>query len=554
MTGRPARQRGGLERPAAALTRLACGLAYAPSIRVWAQDDFGSRHRMTPPRGARPAQPPSADEAPLAAYRAKRDPARTPEPIPAPTEPAAPRGRPTDGERADGGPADSAPVFVIQEHHARALHWDFRLEHDGVLVSWALPKGVPEDPAANHLAVRTEDHPLEYGSFEGDIPRGEYGGGRVSIWDHGEYELEKWTDTEVKVVLHGSKARGRYVLFATRGKNWMIHRMDPAREGFQPLPERIQPMLATTGPLPASDAGWAYELKWDGVRAIVYVDGGRVRALTRNDKDLTASFPELRAVGEMLGARPAILDGELVALGPDGRSSFGLLQQRLHLSGSGEVTRRARKVPVRYVVFDVLHLDGRSLLDLPYDDRRQRLESLGLSGESVTTGDSVRDVAGADVLAAAKRSGLEGIIAKRRDSRYRAGRRGSEWLKVKNFSTQEVVIGGWTEGNGERSGSLGALLMGIPAADGLSYVGKVGTGFGAQARRDLLQALAPLARKTSPFSAPLSPAETAQAHFVRPVIVGEVQFGEWTADGHLRHPSWRGLRPDKDPAEVAREP
>jgi bifunctional non-homologous end joining protein LigD len=498
---------------------------------------------MTPPRRARPAKPSAADDAPLAAYRAKRDPARTPEPIPAPAEPGVP----------PSGPAPTGPVFVIQEHHARALHWDFRLEHDGVLVSWALPKGVPQDPAANHLAVHTEDHPLEYGSFEGDIPRGEYGGGRVSIWDRGEYELEKWTGTEVKVVLHGSKARGRYVLFATRGKNWMIHRMDPAREGFQPLPERIQPMLATTGQLPARDAGWAYELKWDGVRAIVYVDGGRVRALTRNDKDLTASFPELRAAGEILGARPAVLDGELVALGPDGRSSFGLLQHRLHLSGGPEVARRARQVPVRYVVFDVLHLDGGSLLDLPYDDRRRRLESLGLSGESVTTGDSIRDVAGADVLAAARRSGLEGIIAKRRDSVYRPGRRTGDWLKVKNFRSQEVVIGGWTEGSGERSGSLGALLMGIPDADGLSYAGKVGTGFGAQERRDLLQALAPLARKTSPFSAPLSPAETAQAHFVRPVMVGEVRFGERTADGHLRHPSWRGLRPDKNPAEVGSE-
>jgi bifunctional non-homologous end joining protein LigD len=499
---------------------------------------------MTPPRRTRQGMPDVADGAPLAAYRAKRDPARTPEPIPDPLEPRAPRGQ----------PGRDRPAFVVQEHHARALHWDFRLEHDGVLVSWALPKGVPEDPAANHLAVRTEDHPLEYGSFEGDIPHGEYGGGHVSIWDHGEYELEKWADAEVKVVLHGSKTQGRYVLFATRGKNWMIHRMDPAREGFQPLPERIQPMLATAGALPAKDEGWAYEVKWDGVRAVAYIDGGRVRALTRNDKDLTVSFPELRAVGELLGARPAVLDGELVALGPDGRSSFGLLQQRLHLSSSAEISRRAREVPVRYVVFDVLHLDGQSLLDLTYDDRRQRLESLGLSGESLATGDSVRDVAGADVLAAARHSGLEGIVAKRRDSPYRPGRRSGEWLKVKNFRTQEVIIGGWTEGSGERSGSLGALLMGIPQAGGLCYVGKVGTGFGAQARRDLLDALEPLARKTSPFAARLSAAETAAAHFVRPVLVGEVQYGEWTADGHLRHPSWRGLRPDKDPAEVAREP
>jgi bifunctional non-homologous end joining protein LigD len=475
----------------------------------------------------------------LGAYRAKRDPDRTPEPMQ--TRPARPRDR-------------GRPVFVIQEHHARALHWDFRLEHDGVLVSWALPKGVPQDPATNHLAVHTEDHPLEYRSFEGDIPKGEYGGGRVSIWDHGDYELEKWTETEVKVVLHGSKARGRYVLFATRGKNWMIHRMDPAREGLEPLPGRIAPMLAAAGPLPSGDEGWAYEIKWDGVRAVVYSDGGRVRALSRTDKDITALFPELREAGERLGARPAVLDGELVALGPDGRPSFGRLQQRLHRAGRTEITRRAREVPVSYVVFDVLHLDGQSLLGLSYDERRRCLESLGLSGGSLATGDSYRDVSGADVLAAAEQRGLEGIIAKRRDSPYRPGRRSGEWLKVKNVRTQEVVIGGWTEGNGERSSSFGALLLGIPEVDGLRYVGKVGTGFGEQARSELLRSLRPLARKTSPFSAGLSPPETALAHFVRPALVGEVRYGEWTADGHLRHPSWRGLRHDKDPAEVTREP
>jgi bifunctional non-homologous end joining protein LigD len=481
-----------------------------------------------------------ADGGPLGAYRAKRDPARTPEPMET-KRPARQRDR-------------DRPVFVIQEHHARALHWDFRLEHDGVLVSWALPKGVPRDPATNHLAVHTEDHPLEYGSFAGDIPKGEYGGGQVSIWDHGDYDLEKWTDTEVKVVLHGSKARGRYVLFATRGKNWMIHRMDPVQEGFQPLPDRIAPMLAAAGPLPARDEGWAYEIKWDGIRALVYSDGGRVRALSRTDKDITARYPELREAGERLGARPAVLDGELIAVGPDGRPSFGRLQQRMNLSGRAEIARRAREVPVSYVVFDVLHLDGQPLLGLSYAERRQRLESLGLAGGSLATGDSFRDVSGADVLAAAHERGLEGIIAKRLDSPYRPGRRSGEWVKVKNFRTQEVVIGGWTEGNGQRSASFGALLLGIPGVDGLRYVGKVGTGFGEQARRELLRSLRPLARKTSPFSAKLSPSETAVAHFVRPVILGEVRYGEWTPEGHLRHPSWRGVRPDKDPAEVTGEP
>jgi len=361
-------------------------------------------------------------------------------------------------ERPQRRKRQGQPSFVIQEHHARALHWDFRLEHDGVLVSWALPKGIPEDPKTNHLAVHTEDHPLEYGSFEGGIQPGEYGGGQVSIWDRGNYELEKWTETEVKVVLHGSRAQGRYVLFSTDrktgrktggetsgetsdqagrkggdqpgGKNWMIHRMDPPREGFQPLPDSIQPMLATAGSLPPDDDGWAYEVNWDGVRAIVYVDGGRVRAVDRNDKDITASFPELRRAGERVGPRPAVLDGEIIALGADGRPSPGRLQQRLNVSSRAEVTRRAREVPVTYVVFDVLHLDGQSLLGLPYRERRRQLEALGLSGKSLMTGDSYRDVRGVDVLAAVREHGIGGIIAKRMDAPYRPGRRSRDWRKV----------------------------------------------------------------------------------------------------------------------------
>src|SRR5580698_9267360 len=219
----------------------------------------------------------------LSTYRAKRDPKKTPEPM---------------GSNTRRAKKTGLPTFVIQEHHARALHWDFRLERDGVLVSWALPKGLPVSPGSNHLAVHTEDHPLDYANFAGDIPKGEYGGGHVDIWDHGTYELEKWTDREVKVVLHGEKAEGRYVLFPTRGKNWMIHRMDPAPLDYEPLPTRIKPMLALPGVLPTSDKGWAYEFKWDGVRALVYVEGGRVRAFTRNDKYLVESFPELRQIGE----------------------------------------------------------------------------------------------------------------------------------------------------------------------------------------------------------------------------------------------------------------
>ncbi len=338
----------------------------------------------------------------------------------------------------------------------------------------------------------------------------------------------------------------------------MVRRDEPTEDpvppgaAAAPLPARIAPMLAVAGDLPLTDAGWAYEVKWDGVRAIAYADRGQVRALSRNDRDLAASFPELAEAGS-LGARRAVLDGEVIALDVGGHPSFGLLQQRMHLTGADRVARRAREIPAGYVVFDLLHLDGQSLLPLSYDERRARLEDLALAGRSVITGDSFRDIPGRPLAASLQRGGFEGVLAKRRDSPYRPGRRSGEWRKVKNFATQEVVIGGWTEGEGQRAGSLGALLMGIPGGASLRYAGKVGTGFTAQARADLLRRLAPLASVMSPFAQPLDRAEAAAAHYVRPVIVGEVRYGERTADGRLRHPSWRGLRPDKDPADVRDE-
>ena len=287
-------------------------------------------------------------------------------------------------------------------------------------------------------------------------------------------------------------------------------------------------MLATPGTLPAEDAEWAFEIKWDGVRAILFVEGGRVRAMSRNDLDVTASFPELADIGEYLGMTTCVLDGEVVALSEDGRPNFARLQRRMHVSNQREARRRAGVDPVNFVAFDLLYLDGHSLLESHYDERRSLLESLHLSGRTFTTTESFREVSGQDVLNATIANGLEGVVAKRRDSIYRPGRRSSDWLKVKSFRTQEVVIGGWSDGRGERHGDLGALLLGVPGENGLRYVGKVGTGFGARERQDLLDELRPLARKTSPFAAPLSTTEAAGAHYVRPALVGEVEFSEWT--------------------------
>lgn len=420
------------------------------------------------------------------------------------------------------------------------------------MASWALPKGLPETPEKNHLAVHTEDHPLEYATFEGRIPQGEYGGGEMTIWDTGHYDVEKWSDTEVKFVLHGKKSTGSFVLFQTKDRDWMIHRHGSSTRA-DALPSSIKPMLAVAGQLPADSEGWAFEIKWDGVRAILFVEGGRVRAQSRNDLDVTVSFPELAEIGKFLGMTTCIIDGEIVALGEDGRPSFSRLQQRMHVANQREAKRRSLSDPVTFVAFDLLYLDGHSLLDADYDARRGQLESLHLAGETFTTTDSFRDVVGQDILSATVANGLEGVIAKRRASPYRPGRRSPDWTKVKSFRTQEVVVGAWTDGRGERQDSLGALLLGIPDGAGLRYVGKVGTGFSADTRSTLLRDLRDLATAKSPFVSALPSAEAGAAHFVRPELVGEVQFGEWTTAGRLRHPTWRGLRPDKAPHEVVVE-
>jgi bifunctional non-homologous end joining protein LigD len=454
------------------------------------------------------------------------------------------------GRRSAGKPQGQR--FVIQEHHARSLHWDLRLERDGVLASWALPKGLPETPEKNHLAVHTEDHPLEYATFEGDIPQGEYGGGQMTIWDSGSYDVEKWSDSEVKFVLHGKKSTGSFVLFQTKDRDWMIHRHGASTRA-DPLPDSVKPMLAVAGKLPADDENWAFEIKWDGVRAILFVEGGRVRAQSRNDLDLTVSFPELADIGKFLGMTTCVIDGEIVALGEDGRPSFSRLQQRLHVSNQREAKRRSLSDPVTFVAFDLLYVDGHSLLDTHYDERRGRLEALHLSGGTFTTTDSFRDVSGQDILTATAQNGLEGVVAKRRSSLYRPGRRSPDWTKVKTFRTQEVVLGGWTDGQGERHNDLGALLLGIPDDGGLRYVGKVGTGFSASARSDLLHDLEAMAAPDSPFVSGLPAADAKKAHFVRPELVGEVEFSEWTTAGRLRQPAWRGLRSDKAPDEVVVE-
>jgi len=493
----------------------------------------------------------------LSTYRRKRSAERTPEPMGGQPKKAAPKkaGAPKAVQKK-AAPRRKKPRFVIQEHHARALHWDFRLERHGVLVSWAVPKGLPLDRKTNHLAVHVEDHPLEYASFRGRIPEGEYGAGDVFLWDKGTYDEEKWSDREVMVVLHGKRAKGRYVLFQTGGrdgKDWMIHRMDDAPAGYEPLPTSIAPMLAVSGSLPKSDDGWSYEFKWDGIRAVAYVDGGRIRLCSRNGNDLTSSFPELRALGEALGSRQVVLDGEIVAFDDEGRPSFQRLQPRIHASNETQARRRAEQQPVSYLLFDVMHAEGRSLLDEPYTARRDRLEQMKLDGPHWSVSPRFPGP-GHDILEASKEQGLEGVVAKRDDSTYLPGRRSPAWTKVKNLRTQEVVVGGFTPGEGRRAGRLGSLILGIPGEGGaLEYVGQVGTGFDEAALTELGKLLSSRERRTSPFAGKIAQPYERAATWVEPELVGEVSFSEWTKDGRLRQPSWRGLRDDKSPSEVVRE-
>lgn len=318
------------------------------------------------------------------------------------------------------------------------------------------------------------------------------------------------------------------------------------------LPDLVRPMLATAGALPVADeARWAFEMKWDGVRAVVYLDRGAVRVLTRNDRDVTATYPELHALGDALPTTSAVLDGELVAFDETGRPSFGELQARMHVQRPPAALRE--RVPVTYLVFDLLHLGDESLLRRTYAERRAALEDLGLHGPSWDTPPAF-DGDGAAALDVSQAQGLEGVIAKRRDSTYEPGRRSKHWVKVKHLRMQEVVIGGWRAGEGRRGGGIGSLLLGVPDADGrLVYAGHVGTGFTARMLDDLGAALKRLARETSPFADEVPRAHARDAHWVTPRLVGEVVFTEWTRDGRLRHPSWRGLRPDKTPADVVRE-
>src|ERR671934_884419 len=466
----------------------------------------------------------------LSEYRRKRDPSKTSEPF-----------------TASRRPRKRAPAFVVQRHQARRLHYDLRLERDGALASWAVPKGVPLEPGQQHLAVHVEDHPLDYAEFEGEIPAGQYGAGTVEIWDKGTYELlDEKRGGRLTVRLEGKKLNGVWALVPAKldgdPKNWLLIRK--REEGSTPKhPTHYAPMLATlTDRLPTGQ-GWEFEIKWDGYRIVTRVAGEEAELRTRRDQDYTERFANVaRELVKALKTPDCVIDGEVCALDDEGRPSFSAMQQ----GHAG--------TPIVYYVFDLLEVEGEPILDLPLSERRARLEKLlDRRNRCVKLSEAFDD--GRALLKAAEEQRLEGIIAKRLDSRYVPGKRSREWLKLKTRPRQEFVIAGYTRGKGRRGKGFGSLVLAVNGDDGLEYVGNVGTGFDESEIEKLLAKLRPLERADTPFpSVPKMPRiRKGDVVWVEPKLVAEVEFSEWTHDEHLRAPSYQGLREDKRPEEVRRE-
>jgi bifunctional non-homologous end joining protein LigD len=517
---------------------------------------------------------------PLQAYRRKRDPERTPEPF-------------------GGGIPGGGRRFVVQQHAARRLHYDFRLEMDGVLKSWAVPAGPSVRPEVRRLAVHVEDHPVEYADFEGVIPAGNYGAGAVIVWDQGTYRPVKAGDPladlargKLEVELVGYKLRGRFTVVRMSGKEkeWLLLKKagagtaeveateryprsvvsgltveemrDPeavraalrARLAALGAPRReVAPaeqafMLATLAEQPFSDPRWLFEVKYDGVRVLASRQGDSVVLRGRSGQVVTTRYPEVAAALRRLLMNHFVIDGEIVAPDDEGKPSFQRLQARMGLTAPRDVERAVAAVPVTGIFFDCLTLDGHDLRRLPLIERKACLARLLPPLGPVRYGDHVVGE-GEAFFAAAEAARLEGIVAKRSGASY-AGRRSPDWVKIKCQKRQEFVIGGYTDPQGSR-GHFGALHVGLYEGPRLVYVSKVGTGFDAAGLRRVWQALQPLARAGSPFHTG-TPAGRGH-HWAEPRLVCEVRFTEWTREGGLRHPTFLGLRPDKRPEDCRRE-
>ncbi len=460
----------------------------------------------------------------LDTYRRKRDPEKTPEPF-----------------TGEGGGGE--PIFVVQRHDARRLHFDFRIERGGALQSWAVPKGIPLKKGERHLAVHVEDHPLDYATFEGEIPAGEYGAGTVEIWDRGHYDLvEEKRDGGLTLRLRGERLNGLWTLVPTRmdgdERNWLMIRKDDG--GAVADAAGLRPMLAVSADAVPTAGDWTYEVKWDGYRVIAALEGGEPTLRSRNGNDLTGRFAEVaRALPGALRSSDCVLDGEVCALDEGGRPRFSLLQH-----GGGALAMYA---------FDLLRIDGRDVTGLPLRERRELLAGVLIPGDVVRLSVAFDD--GPALLEQAVQLGLEGVIAKRPASRYLVGRRSDSWVKVKTQQRQELIIAGYTRGQGRREGAFGALVLAVERGDELVWAGNCGTGFDDAELDMLIAKLEPLRRETSPLAVTprMAKVRAADVTWVEPELVCEVVFLEWTRDGRLRAPSYKGLRDDKEARDVHRE-
>jgi bifunctional non-homologous end joining protein LigD len=505
---------------------------------------------------------------PLERYREKRKFERTPEPP----------GKET---------AEAGRVFCVQRHDASRLHYDLRLEVGGTLKSWAVPKGPSLDPGVKQLAVLVEDHPIEYAAWEGNIPKGNYGAGSMMLWDAGHFEVltEAPAETQLargdfKFRLHGEKLRGEFALVRMKdrktgadSKDWLlIKKKDTfARPGYDierdawsvqtgrtqheieqdlpplpeaPMPSKIEPMLAQIAHEAPRGDGWTFEIKWDGVRAMAFASGD-LRFTGRKGNDISVQYPELAGLRPQIGARTAILDGEIAVLDEKGRPSFGRIQPRIMASGASAIAQLARSRPAVFFAFDLLYLDGRDLRGLPLAERKRRLRAIVTESALLRFSENFDD--GHALLEAAKRQGLEGIVAKRATSMYES-RRSPDWVKVKSVTEQEFVICGFTRGERDY---FGALLLGVYADGKLRFAGNVGTGFDNALMKHIHEMLRPLVTPDSPFAEIVKLPQPIT--WVKPKLVATVRFLEWTEEGRLRAPVFAGLRMDVEPTECVRD-
>jgi len=426
----------------------------------------------------------------------------------------------------------------VHRHHASRLHYDLRIEKDGALKSWAVPKGLPPRPGIKRMAIQTEDHPIEYLTFEGTIPRGEYGGGTMWVYAQGRYEITKTKKDGFYFRLQSRQLTGEYRIYQTRGNEHLLERLDTPQVDY--LHDDVEPMLAELNDEVPEGDDWLYEVKWDGIRAMVSLDEGAVRIRSRNHNDITIAFPELSIADDAFRATCGLFDCEIVCLDDTGRPVFKDVINRMRQTSEGAADRGRHKHPAVAYVFDCLYLDGRSLVNEPLERRREWMADAIKKESSYRVSQTVDE--GQALFDAAHEAGLEGIMAKRRDSRYEPGKRSGAWLKVKSRRTMDCVIIGFTQGKGDRASHFGALQIAERTPDGLAYRGKVGTGFDSRTIDDVHKTVSSVPTGKRPVKE--KPLDEKATTWIEPILYCEVQYASITPNGTLREPVFVRMRPD----------